>query len=77
MHIALVLSDMGLPRLDGYEMFQRLKELEPEVKVILAGGYLEPNLKSKIFRAGVKDFVQKPYLPAHLLKKVREAIDAK
>jgi len=74
--ISLVLSDMGLPRLGGWEMFQQMKELDGDVKVILASGYFDPNLKMDLVKAGAKDFIQKPYVPDYILRRIREVIDA-
>ncbi len=73
--IALILSDMGLPRLGGWEMFQQMQEMEPGVKVILASGYFDPNLKMDLLKAGAKDFIQKPYVPDNILRRIREVID--
>ena len=73
--IALVLSDMGLPKMGGYELFQRLKSMDPSVKLILASGYLEPNLKSEILKAGAKDFIQKPYSPEQIQETIRRLLD--
>ena len=74
--IAIVLSDMGLPRLGGWEMFQQMKGIDYRVKVILASGYFDPSLKMDLVRAGAKDFIQKPYVPDYILKRIREVIDA-
>ena len=74
--IALILSDMGLPRLGGWEMFQQMQEIDPGVKVILASGYFDPNLKMDLLKAGAKDFMQKPYVPDNILRRIREVIDA-
>lgn len=65
-----------MPRLDGAALFSALKDVNPSVKAILASGYLEPNLKSELLKAGAKDFVQKPYVPAEVLKRIREVIDS-
>lgn len=73
--IALLVSDYGLPKLQGDELFKNVKEMNPNVKAIFASGYLEPHLKSELLKAGVKDFIQKPYVPAEILRKVRETID--
>ncbi len=73
--IALVLSDMGLPKLGGWEMFQKMKEINPSVKAILASGYFDPNVKMDLLKAGAKDFIQKPYIPDQILKRIREVID--
>jgi len=72
--VALVLCDMALPRLGGWTVFLHLRELKPEVKMILSSGYLDPKVKSDMVKAGVKDFIFKPYLPETILKSVREAL---
>ena len=55
--------------------FLQMKEINPAVKVIFASGYLEPNVRSEIFKAGVKDFIQKPYDTNDILLKIRNVID--
>jgi two-component system cell cycle sensor histidine kinase/response regulator CckA len=75
--IALVLTDMGLPKLDGSEVVSALILRDPNVKVILASGYLEPQLKSELLKSGARDFVQKPYVPEEVLKKIRQVLDLK
>ena len=56
-------------------MFKRLKVINPGVKVILASGYLEPEVKAEVFRDGVLDFIPKPYDPDEILTKIRAALD--
>lgn len=73
--IDLVISDMGLPKLGGFEAMKKIKAINPRLKVILASGYLEPNVKSEIFKAGATEFIQKPYLPDEVLKKVRDVLN--
>ncbi len=75
--ISLVVSDLGLPKIQGDELFKNLKGMNPKVRAIFASGYLEPNLKSELLKAGVKDFIQKPYVPTEILKKVRDTLDLK
>ncbi|MGA7160788.1 MAG: PAS domain S-box protein [Bacteroidota bacterium] len=75
--ISLVLTDVGLPKMSGELLFWELKKLNPAVKVILASGYIDINSKSEILKAGVKEFIQKPYFPDEVLKKIREVLDRK
>ncbi|HTR98239.1 MAG TPA: PAS domain S-box protein, partial [Bacteroidota bacterium] len=75
-HIALVVSDVGLPRMSGDQLFLAMKELNPRVKTVLASGYMEPALKSTAMRAGVKSFIQKPYEMRAVLKEIRRVLDA-
>lgn len=74
--IDLVLMDVGLPKLDGRGVFFGLRALNPNVKVILASGYLEPHIKTELMNAGAREFVQKPYIPNEVLMKIRKIIDS-
>jgi PAS domain S-box-containing protein len=72
--IGLVVCDLGLPRLSGQEVFLRMKEIKPDVRAIVASGYLEPKTRIEILRAGVLDTVQKPYDFREMMKKIRSII---
>jgi two-component system, cell cycle sensor histidine kinase and response regulator CckA len=76
-NIALVLTDLGLPRMSGIELFDKIREIDPNMKVLLASGYIEPGDKSRYLAAGIDGFVSKPYDPAALLVTIRELIDKK
>jgi CheY-like chemotaxis protein len=75
--IAIVVTDMGLPTMTGIEEFKKLKEIDPNVKVILASGYFESDIKSELLKAGAKGFLQKPYNPDEILRALREVLDKK
>jgi CheY-like chemotaxis protein len=72
--IGLVVCDLGLPRLGGRDAFMRMKEQKPGVRAIVASGYLEPNLRSEMLKAGVLDTIQKPYDFREMLQKIRSVI---
>lgn len=74
--IGAVITDMGLPKLSGAELFDKIKEINPSAKVILASGFLDPKMKSKLFIAGAKAFIQKPYHATEVLRTLREVLDA-
>lgn len=74
--IALVLSDLGLPKLGGKDALKRMKEVNPTLPTIVASGYLDPNLRTDLAKIGVEEIVQKPYLPKQFLKKIRSLLDA-
>jgi CheY-like chemotaxis protein len=74
--IDLVVSDLGLPRLSGRDVFTRLKEINPGLKLVVASGYIEPELRTEMTRSGAKEFLQKPYQPSAILKCVRKVLDS-
>ena len=74
--IALVVSDVGLPKMSGDQLFLAMKELDPGVRTVLASGYMEPTLKTSAMQAGVRSFLQKPYEMREVLKEIRRVLDA-
>ena len=73
--IGVVLTDMGLPRMSGQDLFARIRELDPAAPIVLASGYLEPSLRSHLSSAGAKAFIQKPYQTRDILRIIREVLD--
>jgi PAS domain S-box-containing protein len=73
--IAVVLSDIGLPFFSGHDVFRKIRAINPEAKIIFASGFFDPETKSEMFKAGLKNFIQKPYMQDEVLQKIREAID--
>ena len=72
--IDLVLTDMGLPHLGGYEAFLQMKIVNANIKTIMASGYFDPELREEMMRAGAVDFVQKPYVMSNVLQKIKDVI---
>jgi PAS domain S-box-containing protein len=72
--IALVLMDMGLPKLDGWSAYLKMQKHNPDAKIILASGYLDPEIKTRLLEKDFKNFIQKPYKMSEILRNVREAI---
>jgi CheY-like chemotaxis protein len=73
--IGVVLSDIGLPRLSGWDALIRMREINPDLKGILASGYFHPNVKEEIIRSGAKNFVQKPYNTPEIVAMIRKLLD--
>ncbi len=73
--IDLVLSDLGLPKLGGWEACQEMQKINPGIKVVIASGYLDPTAKQDMMQGGIREFVHKPYLAKELTAKVREMLD--
>jgi PAS domain S-box-containing protein len=75
--IALVLTDLGLPNITGLEVCQRIKKINPKERIILATGFLDPEMKSEFLKAGIQHFLYKPYDLIKVLKAIREVLDGK
>ncbi len=72
--IDLVILDMIMPDLSGREVFVRMKDLDPKVRVILASGYNMDEQAKEILQNGCRGFIQKPYSINGLSEKVKEVI---
>ncbi|MCX7984592.1 MAG: transporter substrate-binding domain-containing protein [Bacteroidetes bacterium] len=74
--IDLILSDLGLPKLNGTECCMIMKRLTPQKKIIMTSGFFDPVEREKLNELGITHYLQKPYTPTHLLQFVREVLDA-
>ena len=72
----LVITDVIMPQMSGKELYDQIKDQLPHIKVMLISGYTDDALAHH----GVLDenlsFLEKPFSPAKLAKKVREILDA-
>ena len=73
--IDLVILDMIMPGISGGETFDRLREINPGIKVLLSSGYSINGEAQTIMDRGCNGFLQKPFRLANLSRKVREMID--
>lgn len=72
--IDVVIIDMQMPLLNGTETLQALREIEPNVKVILSSGYSESEPTRMMLRNAKALFLPKPYASENLLSKVYQLI---
>jgi PAS domain S-box-containing protein len=59
--ISMVLTDIGMPVMDGYELFRELKKINPKLPIIVSSGFAESDILSHIARADIAGLVSKPY----------------
>lgn len=73
--VDLLVSDVVMPGISGTELAARLTAKNPRMKVLFMSGYID----DAIVRAGIEEkdvaFLQKPFAPATLVRKVREVLD--
>ncbi len=73
--IDLVILDLIMPGMDGGETFNRIREIKPEIPVMLSSGYSVNGQATKIMQRGCNGFIQKPFNLSELSQKVREVLD--
>ncbi|MGD9016990.1 MAG: PAS domain S-box protein [Desulfobacterales bacterium] len=72
--IDLVILDLIMPEMDGGETYRHLRQLNPEVNVILTSGYDYNQQVEALRRQGCRDFIQKPFDIATLSEKVGQIL---
>jgi len=73
--IGLVVLDVIMPQLDGRECLRRLRELDPQVKVLISTGYTARGLAQELVAQGALGVVEKPFRIQDFAVAVRGAID--
>jgi signal transduction histidine kinase len=73
--IDLVILDMIMPDMGGGETYDRMKEINPDVKVLLSSGYSVNGEATSILERGCSGFIQKPFSMKDLLSKIRVILD--
>jgi len=59
--IICVILDLTMPHMDGAECFREMRQLQPDIKVIMSSGYNEQEVTQKFIGKGLTGFIQKPY----------------
>ena len=68
--IGLVLMDLTMPRLDGVQAFERLREICPTVPILLMSGYTEHERVPELVKQGRSGFIHKPFERSMLKQKL-------
>ena len=74
--IDIVLLDMIMPDMSGSDTYDRMKEIDPDIKVLLSSGYSINGQATEILDRGCNGFIQKPFKMKELSQKLREILDS-
>jgi len=74
--VAIVILDLIMPEMSGGEVYERLKKINSDVKVLLSSGYSLKGQAAEILQRGCNGFIQKPFITHELSNKIREIITA-
>ncbi len=73
--IDIVVLDLVMPDMNGVEVFEALKEMNPDVKVLIASGNIADGTIKQMLDAGALGFVRKPYLFEEITKEVNRILE--
>ncbi|MEI6306041.1 MAG: response regulator, partial [Deltaproteobacteria bacterium] len=73
--ISLVLTDMGMPIMDGYALFRELKKLNSELPIIISSGFGDVDITGRIAREDIAGLINKPYTPNQLREVLKRVVE--
>jgi PAS domain S-box-containing protein len=73
--VDLILLDVVMPKKNGKEVYEEIKRIHPDIRVIFTSGYTGDIILDKGIKGDTVDLISKPMSPNGLLKKVREVLD--
>jgi CheY-like chemotaxis protein len=73
----LVMLDLSMPGMGGYDCLCELKRFDPSVRVIITSGYSDDEKKQETLLAGAAGFVGKPFQVSELIKTVNSVLEMK
>jgi two-component system cell cycle sensor histidine kinase/response regulator CckA len=73
--VELVLSDLAMPTLDGRRLGDRIREWRPGLPVLFMSGFGEEDVTRRGLLVEGSPFIQKPFSPRDLVRRVRELLD--
>ena len=74
--IDIAILDFGLAKLNGLEAFRMMKKINPQLKGILASGYVSAEAESRLAKGELSGVLQKPYAAEEILATIKRAIQS-
>jgi len=75
--IDILIIDMIMPNMSGGELYDKVREMDRDVKILLSSGYSIDGEASKVMERGCDGFIQKPFGIIELSRKIRDILDQK
>lgn len=69
--VDVLVTDLGLPKMGGVELIERVRRMKPSLKIIGASGFGRNNVREEVMTAGGNEFLPKPYVTGDLLELVK------
>mgnify|MGYP001072243146 FL=1 len=71
----LILLDVTMPDMDGLKALEEIKDVNPDVKIIMCSSMGQEEIVSECFEKGADDFIMKPFKPERVVQAVSQFID--
>ncbi|MFW6052373.1 MAG: response regulator [Desulfosalsimonas sp.] len=68
--VSLVVSDLRMPNIDGFELLNQVLHKYPDIPVIIITAYDRPKTREVVFKSGADDYMTKPFAAKELAEKI-------
>lgn len=75
--VDMVLLDMIMPKAGGQETFYRIREIDPEAKILLSSGFVSEEQVQHLLQQGACGFLAKPHRLPVVIRAIRDVLDGK
>ena len=72
--IDLVLTDLSLPEIDGWQVCRQIRSLNPRVKLMVTTGAMDTRIEKELRKQGIHGFIQKPCSAEDMVDKIRSVL---
>ncbi|MBW1701829.1 MAG: response regulator [Deltaproteobacteria bacterium] len=73
--VDIIILDIIMPDMGGTETYDRLRKINPHIKVLLSSGYSIDGEATEILDRGCNGFIQKPFSMKELSQQIRQVLD--
>ena len=70
--IDIVILDIKMPKISGFEVLKEIKEISPNTKVLIASGYKSVETAQEAIKLGASDYIVKPFETEKVLNTVKQ-----
>jgi DNA-binding NtrC family response regulator len=71
----VLIADLKMPKMDGIELLRAVRQIDPDLAVVMITGYATVETAVESIKAGAADYVPKPFEPDHLRQVVRNTVE--
>lgn len=73
--IHLVLADIGLPKMDGTQLYTELRRIRPHLPVVFCTGFIDDDRQTQLIETGARAVIQKPYRISDVLHAIHSSLE--
>ena len=70
----VVLTDISMPRIDGYKVIRDIRQFNPTIPIMIITGYASVNSAVEAMKLGANHYIEKPFSPEQLMSAIAETI---